>query len=287
MKILNDFAIAVAHPGRYKELMNNKMLRVLIYAIIIIAVGSVSLVMSATQLKGILETFYENSVPEFVFENNVLETEEPFELNIGGILVKADSSEEFSQEDMGSAMYGFLFGKNTMVIRSSGRTLEAKYTDLELEKNFKLSKKILTSYSFVAEKLYNIFSVFVLVTAIIGFFIGALIVAMLALIPNRNVGLKFGNLYKMAIYSRGLPIMLSFILSRLIGGVPGIVSIIISFVIMNIALMNIAKDRFMKNHPDVPMTYEALQKMFEDTEKEENNNNMTEEDSQRTEENEK
>lgn len=81
--------------------------------------------------------------------------------------------------------------------------------------------------------------------------------------------------------------MLSFILSRLIGGVPGIVSIIISFVIMNIALMNIAKDRFMKNHPDVPMTYEALQKMFEDTEKEENNNNMTEEDSQRTEENEK
>lgn len=273
MKLLNDFAIAIAHPKRYKELIQNKLWRVLLYALVIIAIGSVSVIISATQLKGIMGTFYEKSVPDFTFTDNTLNMSEPFELNIGGILIKADSSREFASADMGSAKYGYLFGKNTMVIRSGRNTIESKYTDLKLEDGFTMSKSTLSSYSFLAEKLFRIFCVFLIIAAILGFFFGALIIALLALIPNRNAGLSFGTLFKFAIYSRGLPIILSLILARFIGGIPTIISLMLSFILVNIALMTIVRDDFLKKHGDVSITYDDFKKFFENENDQNSDNN--------------
>ncbi|MDD6483100.1 MAG: DUF1189 family protein [Clostridiales bacterium] len=250
MKILNDFAIGLVYPRRYKELLLNSWWRVLVYAAVIIAVSSAAVVTAAMQLKGIMGAYYQKSVPDFEFKNNTLTMSEPFELNLGGMLIIADTTKQFSADDMGNAVYGYLFDSDSMVVRSGGRTVEATYAELTQNGDLAFSKDTLESYSFIADRFFALMCAICVFISILGFFMGALFIAAVALIPNRNAGLGFTELMKLAVYSRGLPAVLSFVLSRFIGSLPVLISLAISCIFMNIALMNIIKDNFIKNNPD-------------------------------------
>ena len=246
MKILNDFAIGLVYPKRYKELLKNKWWRVLIYIVVIIAIGSVSVLSASSQLKGILGEFYKESVPDFSFQNNTLSIAEPFEIDLGTIKIAADTSKSFTKEDMGNALSGYLFDSDSMILRYGNQTLEASYSQLNPENNISFTKASLEGYSFLADGFFALMNVMLILFSIAGFFFGSFIVALLSKLPNRQANLKFNELFKLALYSRGLPIILSFILSRFIGPLPTLLSLLISFMLVNTAISSIIQERYKK-----------------------------------------
>lgn len=236
MNIANDFAVGLVNPRRYKSLVKNKWWRVLIYAVVFVLIGSIAAIGTVNKLKGICATFYSESVPDFSFSNSTLTVAEPFELNFGNILIAADTSKELTKEDMGSAAYGYLFDKDSMVVRAGKSTIETKYSDLSGIEDVEFTKETLYTLEPLIDRFFLLMCVMCVFYSAAGFVLGALLVAVISLIPNKMAGLRFSQLFKLSLYSRGLPIIVSWILSRFIGGLPGVVSLIISCIFMNIAL---------------------------------------------------
>ncbi len=240
MDFLNDLLTGFIRPKKYKELLEKGTSRVVVYALILILISSVIAFLSLSKLSDATQKYYREVVPEFSFANNELNMSEPFKLELFGMIIAADSEKEFGSADFGDNIQGFLFDKNSMLLRSAAGTREFEYRELADDEYITFSKQDIYLLSPTFKIIFYIFLAFTIVYNAAGFFLGALIVALFALIPNRVSKLSFGKLYKLAVYSRGLPVILSLVLSSFIGPVPIIISFLISIIIVNIALTAIS-----------------------------------------------
>lgn len=245
MKFLNDFAIALLKPKKYSQILDAKKGFTFTYVCILILL-SISLYISAfITLYNNLGTYYKEVVPDFTFENNNLTMAEPFRLELMGQIIAADSEKDFSAADLGENSQGILLDKNSMILRSMGRDIEVHYSDLTGGENISFSKQDTYLLETKIKSTYVIFVAFISMFLVAGFFIGALLVAFISKAANISAGLKFGQLYKLAIFSRGLPVILSFVLSFFLAPLPFLVSFLISCIIMNVALGAISKNKLM------------------------------------------
>ena len=252
MKLINDFAIALVQPKKYKELLSNSTGRVAIYVIILLIISSISLVVSSVKLYGILGIYYADNIPDFKFENDTLEVSQRFDLELAGMKIMLDTDNQLSSEEFSSNVDGFLCDKDSMILKSNSEIIEIKYSDITHGREVKFDKASLYQYKDITKLIIAISVVFAIIFSAGFFMLGALVVAGLAYlitsaVPKRIAGLQFGAVYKLALYSRALPVILGVILSRFIGGVPLIISIMISVLILNSAILRIATDNSINN----------------------------------------
>ncbi len=244
MDFFNDLLTGFINPKKYSNLLNKGISRVVVYSLILILISSILTFLSLSKLSDAAQKYYKEVVPEYTFMNNELIMSEPFKLEFMGMVIAADSNTEFTKEDFGSNLQGLLFDKNSMLVRSTANTAEVEYVKLTDGEDIAFSKQDIYLLAPAFKGIFYALFALSLIFNIAGFFLGALIVSLFALIPNKLSKLSFGKLYKAAIFSRGLPVILSLILGRFIGGIPIIVSLLISFIILNIALTSITpKDK--------------------------------------------
>lgn len=244
MKILNDLAIALVQPKKYGELLPNKAPRVALYVLIILLISFASIAVSAVRLYKILGEYYSEHVPDFTFENQTLTSSDTFDFELAGMKIMMDTSRELTPDDFGDAKQGILADSDSILIRvRTGGTIESKYTELTSDKNFRFTKDSLYEYKNIMKVSIFISALMSLVIVAAGFMLSALIIAGLSSLLKRTLpqaaSLSFGQLYKLALYSRGLPSVLSLILSAFIGGIPWIISIMLSVIILNTAITSI------------------------------------------------
>lgn len=244
MKLLNDFAIALVKPSRYRELLHNSTGRVALFVAVLMLLSSVTLVTGSIMLYGILGQYYTENVPEFEFKNQTLTSEETFDLEFAGVKLMIDTSRQLTEADIEDASQGVLFDSDGMIVKTGGRVIEAQYSEVAAADTV-LTKDSLYAYSGMVKAAIAISVIISIIFSAAGFMLGALITAALASfvtmrLPGRNAGLSFGQLYKLAVYSRGLPVILSIVLSMFIGGIPFIISIAISLIILNTALFKMS-----------------------------------------------
>ena len=241
MKFINDFSIALVNPKRYKELVNNSVWRVILYVLILVLISSVTLITATRELYGILGEYYEKNIPEFTFENNTLKSEDTFDFDLAGMKILLDTSRQLTEEDFSESFNGMLFDSDSMLVKQGSRVLEAKYSELTEGKDIRFTKSSLYAYKDIAKLVINLTAAFYIVLSIPMLLLGALFTAALAMafsgfMPSNSSRLKFGKVYKLAIYSRGLPILLSMVLSMFIGKIPSLVSVLVSVMILTTAL---------------------------------------------------
>ena len=242
MGFLNDLLTGLIRPKKYGELLNRGASRVVVYALILILISSTLLVTSLFKMFYTTEKYYNEVVPDFSFENNTLTMAEPFKLEFMGMIIKADSQKELTKDDFGDNIQGVLFDSNSMLMRSAAATVEASYKELTEGEKISFSKKDSYLLAPTVKVILYVTSLISVLFNVGGFFLGVLVVALFGLIPNKTAKLSFGKLYILSIFSRGLPIILSLILSRFIAPIPTFISILISFIILNIALSSITNN---------------------------------------------
>ncbi len=244
MKFLNDFAIALVHPSRYGELVKNTAGRVAVFAAVIVLLSSVTLVTGAVTAYNILGRYFEENVPEFEFKNQTLTSDDTFDLDFAGVKIVLDTTRQVSGDELEDASQGALFDGDSMIVKTGGRVVEARYTELAAPET-QFTKASLYAYSGMVKVGIALSVVLSIILSAGGLLLGALIIAWLSSLltfrlPRKNAGLTFGQVYKLAVYSRGLPLILSIVTSMIIGKIPFIISAVISIMILNTALFKIS-----------------------------------------------
>ena len=243
MKIINDFAIALVHPSRYKELINNSVWRVILYVIILTLISSVTLIFAARELYGILGEYYEKNIPEFTFENNILTSEDTFDFDLAGMKLVIDTTKQLTQEDFSESYNGMLFDSDSLLIKQGPKVIDAKYSELTEGVDIKFTKASLAKYKGIAKLVINLTAVIYGLLSIPMLLFGALFVTVIATaFAAPQYRMKFSKAYKLALYSRGLPIVVSTILSMFVGKLPVFVSIFVSFIILRRAIFTISHE---------------------------------------------
>ena len=79
MKLLNDFAIALVKPSRYRELLPNSVGRTALFVTVLILISSVTLITGSIMLYRMLGQYYAENVPEFEFKDQTLMCEDTFD----------------------------------------------------------------------------------------------------------------------------------------------------------------------------------------------------------------
>ncbi len=244
MKILNDFAIALVHPKRYRELLNNSVGRVILYVIIIMLISSVSLISATKTLTRILAEYYESNIPEFTFENQILKADDNFDLELAGMKMVIDTSRQFSKDDFGDANRGVIFDSDSMLVKQGSVVDDILYSKMTNGENIKLTKESMYEYKGIAKNTIRIMAVFMWLFSIPVFLLGALIIAaigqlVLSFMGDNGMRIPFGKVYKLALYSRSLPIVLTVILSMFVN-IPPMVGMFISIIMLIKGLVNSA-----------------------------------------------
>lgn len=240
MNILNDFAIAIAQPKRYHELLPNKPGRVALYVIIAVLVSSFGIILSCIQLNSTFGVYFENNVPDFRFEDRQLSAEKSFNLTLGGTRIMIDTSRNLTEDDFDGATEGLLIDSDSIIVHVGSRTLDIKYYDIPETEGLSLTKESLYSYAWIARLVLLFTALLSLIFYAMGFMFRALIAALLAsllssLMPSTRQRLWFGSVYKLALYSLALPTILSLLLPNIFGGILGLA---ISVFMLNLAIVN-------------------------------------------------
>lgn len=244
MKILNDFAIALVHPKRYRELLNNSVGRVILYVIIIMLISSVSLISATKTLTRILAEYYESNIPEFTFENQILKADDNFDLELAGTKIVIDTSRQFSKDDFGDAYGGVIFDGDSMLVKQGSVVEDILYSKLTDGEDITLTKESMYEYKGIAKNFIRITAVIMWLFSIPVFLLGALIIAAigqlaLSFMGDNGMRIPFGKVYKLALYSRSLPIVLTVILSMFVN-IPPMVGMFISIIMLIKGLVNSA-----------------------------------------------
>lgn len=243
MNFFNTFMVALIKPKKYNTLLDAKKGFCLLYIIIFLAVSLSVYIVGFTSIYKNIGIYYREVVPDFSFENSTLTMSEPFRLELMGQIIYADTEKELTQKDFGDNVQGIMFDADSIIFRQMGQDSQIKYTNLTENEPITFSKNNLGIILPLLKTAYVAFSIFMLLTLVAGFFIRGLIIALLSKFPNATVGLSFGKLYKLSLFSQGLPILLSFIISFFISPMPFVISILISCIIMNIALGKMSKNK--------------------------------------------
>lgn len=242
MNFINNIFTAFVKPKKYYELLNIKHTFTFTYVVIVLLLSMSTYILGLTSMYKNIGTYYSEVVPHFEFKDDKLSMTEPFKLELMGQIIYADSTKELTSKDFGNNTQGILLDADSLIVRQMNSDKEATYAELFTGTDISFSKHDIHILAPQLKIIFIIFAIITILTLVVGFFFGALVVALISKIPNMAVKIKFSKLYKLALFSRGLPILISLLSSLFISGMPLIVSFLISCIIMNMALATIAKN---------------------------------------------
>lgn len=200
----------------YKEISNEKVSKCIKYFIILIILYSIVVTIGIAYNinKTINESrnFIQTEINEINYSNGILKINNDEYKSWFNDYIIIDTSKQDTQEYENNA--NIVFGKSHCFIKMNDYTMKFKYSDLIFEDFNK--DDILRMLSNKNEMYFVIFIIFMCIIVILAIstMLDILIIALIGLIISKLIGnnkLKFENLFKLAIHSITLPVVLGMI----------------------------------------------------------------------------
>lgn len=248
MNVFAEMVYSVTSPRRYPEFFRDKkfktfgfgFLLVLIYFLITIIVP---LGRFQVETGGVVE-MVNTMVPRFTIKDREVHVSEPIEYSDGDIYIYVDTEHgEIDREKLRLALRNYdqalVLDSSQAVVKNNGQTRFIAYE--ELDPDLVMTKEsLLVSLSSMVNMIIGVGLVVIFVGMELLFFFGVLFVALLGMIVAScmQYHLTFGQLYKLGIYTRTLPVLIKAALSFLPFGVPfyTVISIMISLLYLSAAI---------------------------------------------------
>lgn len=268
--IFKDIFNAVKAPGKYGEFLKRKGWMVFLYGVLLITIYFLIVnVIPVARFQfayGGFRQVAEKAIPEFRLEDGRLYLEKTWYLNEShgredgswringeGIYLNIDTSREWVEGDMDeiqdilrddSYSTVLIADSSNMAVKSEGRVQFINFSDLE---GLNFSKEDI--YRFIP--MLDLFVILVLIVwyvfDIVIFFLGALIISLIALIIRAALKsqVTFGRLFALCIYARTLPLIIKMILNTFHIPVPffWMMSVILSLAYLALAMKGIIEEQ--------------------------------------------
>ncbi len=217
MNVFSEIFYSIAGVKRYPEFLKNKKGKVILYVAIVVliylAIANVRIIPNTmnvvSELKEVVMNF-----PDFYLKSGKLQMEESFSYDENDILVVMESEygsyiKELSESDWRSALYDydsvFVMDETSILLKNDGKINIYDYpVDFQISRDW-VYDKVDYIYLFVA--IYILFSY---IFSLIGYFLTALLVALVGMIicSFSNQKLTFGQLYLLSLYAKTLPLFI-------------------------------------------------------------------------------
>lgn len=228
MNIFAELIHSVYDFQGYAAFLENKKFRTFIYGlflgllyVLIAVVGPLAAVILPY---GGTERLLKETVPDFALEDGRFWMEEPVEYSQyadyqGGIYVKIDTdtpvTEKISNVDLLVFDKALVIDADNMVIKSEGEVIRTSFADLDLG-NWTREEVLTELLPFIRVMMWAVVAL-LLLYSVIGFFLGALFAAGIGAIISSvmKYSLSFGDLYKLAVHARTVPLLIMIVLAWL------------------------------------------------------------------------
>lgn len=226
MNIFAELIHSVYDFKSYTSYVKNRGLKTFLYGmlvaliyILLAEVAPMAVLMAPT---GGLDSLIRESMPEFTLEDGVLWVADPVEYKQyddfqGGLYLKIDTEddavEEISAVDLLPYEKAIVMGSRGMIMKTNGEVIQATYAELDLGDWDK--ERVITELVPMISMIVWFVVIVVILFIPAGFFLGALIAALLGLIVNAILkgNLSFGELFKLAVHARTTPMLLKIVLA--------------------------------------------------------------------------
>lgn len=229
MNVFKELVLSVYDFKSYKKFLDNKGAKTFLAGVILMVFYFIlTIVVPFAQFQvstGGLAKLAEDYIPDFKLSGGTLWVEEPFELENDGMYISVDTSPDtvfYGADEIGEYISEYyqviLADSEKFIIKDKGQIQEMYFSDLGMDfSKQQLLAFIPSAYAILAGVLVLIF---IFMTGL--FFFGVLFVALLGMIAAScmKYQLTFGQLYKLGIYSRTLPILIKSLVSFLPFSIP-------------------------------------------------------------------
>ncbi len=244
MTIFEDFTIAISQPSRYGELLKRKKILYTAFVFILVLLTSLANVVypSVNMLRTARE-YYDFKVPDFKIEDGTLFAKDDFSFDFSPFLLKMDDTKEFTSKDASGYQTAILLGKEKILLKSSTGVVSFEYK--EAGNDFKFTKNDVYNYKDMIIISVVITDIILFLFSFAIFFLGAFFVQMLTRSFLKMLKLKISREehFKLCVYSRAMPSLLSAVLVLLGFGFLYIASLMVSVVYIYRVFINMKENQ--------------------------------------------
>ena len=217
MNFFTSIYKSVSDFHSYKQFVRNSVGKAITYLLLFsLLLGLISLIRPVYDFNqgiSLLVDNFEENIPEFSFENGLLEVsgEMPIIMGDYNSVVIIDTTGNTGDAILDDYRHGILLLNDRMVQKeASGKTV----TDYSPFQGLSVTKEDVRGWIPLLKWVSVLIIIFGLIGFIIGKFVSALIMSLIGLIINAitKAGLTYGNIFKLSAYSLTLPIFLKVLL---------------------------------------------------------------------------
>lgn len=226
MNIFTEMVRSVCDIKSYPRFLENGKWKTFFYGLLLslfyIFVSFVLPTAASVTASGGIEKVLEESVPEFTLEDGKLWVAEPVEYTMydsvqGGIYIKIDTENavagEISEVDLVAFERAVVMDADHVLLKTNGEIIRTSYEDLFLG-DWNRETLFAELLPFARLLLAGILAA-VILAAVFGFFTGAFFAAVLGGVIGSvwKYRLDFGDLFKLAVHARTVPILVKAVLA--------------------------------------------------------------------------
>ncbi len=241
--IFEDFTISMIQPSRYGEFLKKKKSTVALFVIILVTVAGLANVLFPLVTMGrMMNDFYTYDIPYFKVENGEFFVEEEFELKEAPIFFGLTNDKSYSKSDAEGYDMVILADKEQFIVKNNSGTYAYRMADLGENVTFDKNSVYMFEGLFKAILVFS--GVFAFALSFLGFFIGVWLVRWLSrpFVRVMELDITPSEHFRLAIYSRTVPVLIGALLSLWSFGLPYIFSLIISEAYLYFVFINMKKN---------------------------------------------
>lgn len=246
MNIFKEMIMSVSNFEAYNSFLKNKKIKVFGYGILISSIYFLLTLLIPAMLTNIkiggLENFIQEKVPYFEYSDNELYLDKKLEYKTDSQCLIIDTSGiSYDKRDF-KGYSSLLIIDYEKIIAVNNQTNETIYFS-QMPEIGDFSKDDLIEIVPVFYFYIIIVIIALYFLGIIGFFLGAFVMSLIGCIINMSAkaNITYGQLFKISVYSRTLPVLLSAVISFFSLKVPftGLISFVLSSIYIYFALTKI------------------------------------------------
>lgn len=267
MNVFSEIFYSIAGVKRYPEFLKNKKGKAVLYvALIVLIYFALSNIRTIPDTMDVVSEVQEAvmSFPDFTLGSGKLQMEKPFYYEEDGMVFDVDSDyiyiNEYSMSEWYEMLYDYdvalIMDETTMVLKSNGNVNIYDFDDLgdglQISRDWVYDK---IDYIYPCVIIFLIFSY---LFSFMGYFLTALLVALVGMImcSFMKQKLTFGQLYLLSLYAKTLPLFIKGLLKLIDYSIPGfsilafaIACLYVGFAIHNMDMQDEEKKKAEINGP--------------------------------------
>ena len=213
-EIWSDFCIAVGNPNRYHELVGNRTGRIAGFLAILILISSVfGVFLPLSQAARGLSVIFTEDFPRFSLSKNGFKIDRTVELDAGITLFRATNEEFTDESEFSDYLSAIVLDEEKAVVKNGGQLAAFYFADLD--DSFQFQNADLERFRPLYYGILAMSGILMVGMMIAKLFLSALVLALLAQLfgGEKARSIRFDGCFRMALYTRTLPILLGIVLS--------------------------------------------------------------------------